>query len=44
MIDVERMMKIIKDGKYKGYIAIEYLGDDPVGGVKKAAALIKRYG
>jgi sugar phosphate isomerase/epimerase len=42
-IDFQRMMKIIKKSKFHGCIAIEYLGDKPVEGIKKTAALIKRY-
>lgn len=42
-IDFQRMMKIIKASKFRGCIAIEYLGDKPVEGIKKTAALINRY-
>jgi hypothetical protein len=43
-IDFQRMMSIIKKSKFRGCIAIEYEGDEPVDGIKKTAALIKRYG
>jgi sugar phosphate isomerase/epimerase len=41
-IDFARMMKMIKDSKFQGCIAIEYLGSEPVAGTQKTAALIKR--
>ncbi len=43
-IDFQRMMKIIKESKFRGCIAIEYLGGEPVAGIKKTAALVKKYG
>lgn len=42
-IDFKRMMGLVKDSPFHGCIAIEYLGDEPVAGVRKTAALIKRY-
>jgi sugar phosphate isomerase/epimerase len=42
-IDYKRMMNIIKASKFHGCIAIEYLGDNPVDGVRKTAALIKKH-
>ena len=43
-IDFAKMMRIIKDSSFRGCIAIEYLGEEPVAGVRKTAELIKRYG
>ncbi len=43
-IDFEKMMKIVKESSFRGCIAIEYLGDEPVAGVRKTADLIKQYG
>ena len=42
-IDYARMMRIIKKSEFRGCIAIEYLGTEPVQGVRKTAALINRY-
>ena len=42
-IDFTKMMKIIKDSKFRGCISIEYLGDDPIGGITKTAKLIQRH-
>lgn len=41
-IDFARMMSIIDESPFRGCIAIEYLGEDPVAGVRKTAELIKR--
>lgn len=41
-IDFRRMMQIIKASSFRGCIAIEYLGEEPVAGVQKTAELIKR--
>jgi sugar phosphate isomerase/epimerase len=43
-IDFQRMMSVINDSTYRGCIAIEYLGTDPVSGILKTAALINRFG
>jgi sugar phosphate isomerase/epimerase len=43
-IDFQKMMSLINDSSFEGCIAIEYLGEDPVEGVRKTAELIKRYG
>ena len=43
-IDFQKMMGLIKDSTFEGCIAIEYLGEDPVEGVRQTAELIKRYG
>ena len=43
-IDFEKMMNIVKESSFRGCIAIEYLGDEPVAGVRKTADLIKQYG
>ena len=43
-IDFARMMKTIKESKFRGCIAIEYLGDKPVSGVRMTAELVERYG
>ncbi len=42
-IDFERMMRIIKASDFRGCIAIEYLGEKPVEGVKQTAALVNRF-
>ncbi len=42
-IDFSRMMSIIKESSFRGCIAIEYLGEEPVAGVRKTAELINRY-
>ena len=42
-IDYERMMTVINESSFRGCIAIEYLGDDPVAGVRQTAALVKRF-
>lgn len=42
-IDFRRMMNVVKESKFRGCIAIEYLGGEPVNGVKKTAALINRH-
>ncbi len=42
--DSARMMRAIIDSNYRGCIAIEYLGQTPVSGIRKTAALIRRYG
>lgn len=42
-IDFQRMMGIVKDSSFQGCIAIEYLGGEPVAGVRNTAELIKRY-
>ena len=41
-IDFKRMMRVIKESEFRGCIAIEYLGGEPVEGVIKTAALINR--
>ncbi|MDG2383637.1 MAG: TIM barrel protein [Pirellulaceae bacterium] len=43
-IHYERMMKVIKQSKFRGCVAIEYLGDQPVIGIDRTAALIRQYG
>lgn len=43
-IDFAKMMGIIKQSDFRGCIAIEYLGDEPVAGVRKTAELIKKFG
>jgi hypothetical protein len=42
-IDFGRMMSLIKASSFRGCIAIEYLGEEPVAGVRKTAELIKRW-
>jgi sugar phosphate isomerase/epimerase len=42
-IDFGRMMSLIKESSFRGCIAIEYLGEEPVAGVRKTAELIKRW-
>ena len=42
-IDFARMMGLIIDSPYRGCIAIEYLGTEPVSGIRKTAALVKRF-
>jgi sugar phosphate isomerase/epimerase len=42
-IDFARMMNTIKQSSFRGCIAIEYLGKEPVAGVQKTAELINRY-
>ena len=42
-IDFARMMSILKESSFRGCIAIEYLGKEPVAGVRKTAELINRY-
>lgn len=42
-IDFARMMSVIKESSFRGCIAIEYLGKEPVAGVRKTAELINRY-
>jgi sugar phosphate isomerase/epimerase len=42
-IDYRRMMSLIKESSFRGCIAIEYLGEEPVAGVRKTAELIKRW-
>ena len=41
-IDYERMLGIIKQSQFRGCIAIEYLGETPVEGVRKTAALVRK--
>ncbi|MBE8715005.1 sugar phosphate isomerase/epimerase family protein [Sphingobacterium hungaricum] len=43
--DYDRLMKIVKDAGYKGYIGIEFEGDklSEVEGIKKAKALLSKY-
>ncbi len=41
-IDFVRMMRIIEESTFRGCIAIEYLGDDPIAGVRKTARLVRR--
>ncbi len=45
VIDYDRMMKIIGDSKYRGYIDVEYQGDklSEDEGVKATIALLKKY-
>lgn len=42
-IDFGRMMSLIKESSFRGCIAIEYLGEEPIAGVRKTAELIKRW-
>lgn len=44
-IDYDRMMKIVKDAGYTGYVGIEYEGDKlgEVEGIKLTKALLERY-
>lgn len=42
-IDYQRMMKVITDSEFRGCIAIEYLGETPISGIKASAELVKRY-
>ena len=42
-IDFSRMVDIIRKSGFRGCVAIEYLGKDPIGGVNKTAALIRRF-
>jgi sugar phosphate isomerase/epimerase len=42
-IDFARMMRVIKESSFRGCIAIEYLGKEPVAGVRKTAELVNRY-
>ncbi|MCA9127873.1 MAG: TIM barrel protein [Planctomycetales bacterium] len=42
-IDFQKMMAIVKDSDFRGCIAIEYLGSEPVNGVRKTADLIRKY-
>lgn len=42
-IDFKRMMKLIKDSQFRGCIAIEYLGTEPVAGIRQTAALVRRF-
>lgn len=42
-IDFAKMMRVIKDSDFQGCIAIEYLGDEPVSGVKQTADLIRKH-
>lgn len=45
LIDYERMLKIVKDGGYKGYIGVEYEGqEDQKEGIRKTIALLERAG
>ena len=41
-IDFARMMEVVKDSKYRGCIAIEHLGDEPMSGIRKSVALVKQ--
>ncbi|MCZ6836922.1 MAG: sugar phosphate isomerase/epimerase [Planctomycetota bacterium] len=43
-IDYERMMKIVRDANYRGWVGVEYEGEDPdeVEGVKKTMRLLER--
>lgn len=43
--DYSRMMKIVKDSGFKGYVGIEYEGDklDEYDGIKKTKALLERF-
>ncbi len=43
-IDFAKMMGVVKESTFRGCIAIEYLGDEPVAGVRKTAELIRRNG
>jgi sugar phosphate isomerase/epimerase len=42
-INFARMMRMIKESSFRGCIAIEYLGEEPVVGVRKTAELINRF-
>lgn len=42
-IDFAQMMELIIDSEYRGCIAIEYLGKEPVPGIRKTAALVERF-
>jgi sugar phosphate isomerase/epimerase len=44
--DYLRMMKIVKDAGYKGYVGIEYEGDklDEYAGIRATKALLERVG
>lgn len=42
-IDFKKMMGIINASKFRGCIAIEYLGDEPLDGIGKTSALVKRH-
>lgn len=45
LIDYQRMLQIVKDGGYKGYIGIEYEGqEDQYEGIRKTMALLQRAG
>jgi len=41
-IDFARMMKVVKASKYRGRIAIEHLGEEPLAGIRKSVALVKQ--
>jgi hypothetical protein len=40
--DYYRMLKIVKDAGFHGYIGIEYSGDNEEGGVRKTKALLEK--
>ena len=44
MIDYNKMMQIVKDGGYSGYIGVEYEGDnlEEIEGIKATKDLILR--
>jgi hypothetical protein len=41
-IDFARMMEVIKGSAFRGCIAIEYLGNEPVAGVQRTVQLLRR--
>jgi sugar phosphate isomerase/epimerase len=43
-IDYERMLKIVKDAGFSGYIGIEYSGENEAEGIKKTKLLLERTG
>ena len=42
-IDYQRMMRVVNQSMFRGCVAIEYLGDDPLVGIAQTAALVRRY-
>ena len=41
-IDFGRMMQLVKASPYRGCIAIEHLGDEPLAGLRKNIALVQK--
>jgi hypothetical protein len=42
--DYNRMLRIVKDAGFHGYVGIEYSGDNEEDGVRKTKALLERVG